>query len=111
MTLACPIASAQVECFIGDLVVTAFCCNAAQSGGYPVKDSAQSMHSARSSDKDGGGLRSSGSGTTVRSVLDTLTSGKRISGQVRARPSLDPALGTPGAVNLQPGIALTDNTC
>ena len=54
----------------------------AQSGGYPVKDSAQSMHSARSSDK-AGALHSSGSGATVRSVLDTLSSGKRISGQVR----------------------------
>ncbi|KAK9902754.1 hypothetical protein WJX75_004977 [Coccomyxa subellipsoidea] len=55
---------------------------ASQAGSErPVKDSAQSMHSARSS----GGksdMRTSGSGsTTVRSMLDTLYSSKGISGQ------------------------------
>lgn len=58
----------------------------AQGSERPVKDSAQSMHSARSS----GGksdMRTSGSGsTTVRSMLDTLYSSKGISGQVRRRP-------------------------
>lgn len=50
-----------------------------------MKDSAQSMHSARSSGKSGG-IRSSGSGsTTVRHMLDTLYSGRGISGQVRSR--------------------------
>lgn len=45
------------------------------SGERPVKDSAQSMHSARSSDKSG--MRTSGSGsTTVRSMLDTLYSSR-----------------------------------
>ncbi|BDA51135.1 probable serine/threonine-protein kinase STY8 at C-terminar half [Coccomyxa sp. Obi] len=54
----------------------------AGSEGRPVKDSAQSMHSARSSDRSG--LRTSGSGTstTVRSMLDTLYSSHRgITGQ------------------------------
>lgn len=57
------------------------------SGEYPVKDSAQSMHSAqsgRTSDSKSGGLGTSGSGqgSTLRSVLDTMSSGKRMSGQV-----------------------------
>ncbi len=54
----------------------------AQGSERPVKDSAQSMHSARSSGKSD--MRTSGSGsTTVRSMLDTLVSGRGgISAQV-----------------------------
>jgi hypothetical protein len=66
-------------------------CLAQASGEYPVKDSAQSMHSAQggrsaSDGKNSGGLAGAGSGngSTLRSVLDTMSSGKRMTGQVRS---------------------------
>ncbi len=47
-----------------------------------MKDSAQSMHSARSSDKSNR-LRESDNSTSIRTVLETLSSSQKLTGSVR----------------------------
>jgi hypothetical protein len=50
-----------------------------QMSDQPVKDSAQSMHSAKSSDQS---IKRASGSVTVRSVLENLSSGRQMSGQV-----------------------------